>query len=451
MPATPEPRRLFTTNLTSPPLPARSPRKGPEQPKVPSLAKTKEQEEKVEESENQEQEEAEQQADDNGEEAKEEEAEAEPCSKALYKSSRFKGYLILVITSGVNYSAAYVSDDVNYFLGEGAAPSAVAASEVQRRYAEAVALISIIVSSFIVVAHLDRCTPLKKYWFQIFKAKSRCEAYIIAVLIVWWLVALWINTGINGIAGDGKRQFNLYFSSWACFFICIWTMERWMVACEYLSYKKFLASWPNRAPGWIAIFFLSVGSLLCVVDLFANWKDSGIKYYEIVQDSQWNWMFFATAFTIAPAGGFILAEITREINAGEDKNTKPEWENIFEGVLLLLLFVIWIPSVIIATTPGGLASLVGNAYFFIWGTTAFVVDTCVWWIHDWRRRVLTIIQEQEEKYRNIQKDVLERSRMELEEHAEQARIDSQPTNVDDDDSIDSDYIEGQPIADVAGH
>ena len=450
MPATLEPRRLFSPNVAHSPLAsARSPSKSPELSRVPSTAKTKEEEEeKIDVSENQEQEQAD---DENGEETDEEEAEEEPRSRALYKSSRFKGYLMLVLASGVNYQAAYISNNVIYFV-EGSAPSAVPATEVQRRYAMAVALISIIVSSFIITAHLDSFTPLKKYWFQIFKAKSRYEAYIIVVLIFWWTVALWINTGINGIAGDGKGQFNLYFSSWACFLICTWTLEHWMVACEYPSLEKFMASWPNRAPGWIAIFFFSLASLLCIVDLFANWKDSEIKYYEIVQSMQWEWMFFATAFTLAPAGGFVLMEIVRETKLGEDANTKSEWEIIFEGVMLLLLFVIWIPSVIVATTPGGLASLVGNAYFFVWGTTVFVVDTCVWWIHDWRRRVLTTIQEQEKKYRNIQKDVFERSRMELEEHAEQAIIiDSQPTKVDDDDSINSDSIEGQPIADVAGH
>jgi hypothetical protein len=153
-----------------------------------------------------------------------------------------------------------------------------------------------------------------------------------------------------------------------------------------------------------------------------------------------------------PSIGFVLVEIFRETKPGEDKNTKPEWEIIMEGFVLLILFVIWIPSVIIATTPGGAASLVGNAYFFVWSSTVFVVDTCVWWIHDWRRRVLTIIKDQERAYRNIQLDVLERSKLELEMHTANTKNKEQQETAmcDDGDSLNSDSLEGQPISDIAG-
>ena len=375
-----------------------------------------------------------------------------PHTRALYKSSRFKGYLILVLASGVNYQAAYVSNNPSFF-GEF---SAVAATAGERGYALAVALVSIIASSTICVAHLDFFSPMKKYWARIFQPKSRTEAYLLALLIVWWIAALWINTGINGIAGNGKGQYNLYFSSWICLLVCLWTMERWLVSCDYPALDGFLASWPNRAPGWIAIFFLSFAALLSILDLYFNWYKVESPYvmaqYESVQEAQWEWLIFATGFTTTPSIGFILVEIFRETKPGEDKNTKPEWETIMEGFVLLILFVIWIPSVIVATTPGGAASLVGNTYFFVWSSTVFVVDTCVWWIHDWRRRVLTIIKDQERAYRNIQQEVLEQSRLELEMHAAKTKnTEQQQTAIDDDDdSLNSESLDGQPISDIAG-
>lgn len=310
--------------------------------------------------ETKEQEEGEEAEDDGDSDDSSSSEESPPPPRALFKSSRFKGYLTLVVTSGVNYQAAYISDNVTTFGGV----TAVEATAQQRRYSMAVAWMSIIISTIVVIAHIDQISPLKKYWNRLFRPKARSEALIIAFLLFWWVVALWINTGIIGIAGDGKGQYNLYFSTWACFFVCAWTLERWLVSCSYPSLEGFLASWPNRAPGWIAIFFLSLAALLALVDLFVQWGDLKnellLLHFEQIREAQWQWLLFVTAFTLLPGAGFVLVEIFREIKPGEDKNTKTEWETILEGFVLLLLVILWIPSVIVATTPGGAASYVGN-------------------------------------------------------------------------------------------
>jgi hypothetical protein len=88
---------------------------------------------------------------------------------------------------------------------------------------------------------------------------------------------------------------------------------------------------------------------------------------------------------------------------------KSEWETILEGIVLGLLALAWIPSVIVATTPGGVASFVGNAYFFTWLCTIFVMETSVWWVHDWRKRIQSLLEQQEVDYRKIQQEVLEKS------------------------------------------
>jgi hypothetical protein len=95
-----------------------------------------------------------------------------------------------------------------------------------------------------------------------------------------------------------------------------------------------------------------------------NVKVASIKlHYGQVGMSQWQWLLFVTSFSLLPAAGFVLVEIFRETKPGEDKNTKVEWETILEGFSLLLLVILWIPSVIVATTPGGAASFVGNGTF----------------------------------------------------------------------------------------
>lgn len=78
------------------------------------------------------------------------------------------------------------------------------------------------------------------------------------------------------------------------------------------------------------------------------------------------------------------------------------------------------------------------------------MDTSVWWIHDWRKRVLAAICEQEKEYQNIQRQVLERSRIETEEEAAKTRREQSDGVDDDDESMHSDSMEGQPIPDMAG-
>jgi hypothetical protein len=77
---------------------------------------------------------------------------------------------------------------------------------------------------------------------------------------------------------------------------------------------------------------------------------------------------------------------------------------------LVLLVLAWIPTVIIATSPGGAASLVGNAYFCTWINTVFVMETFIWFVHDLRKGVHSALQVKEREYQKFQQQVLSKSR-----------------------------------------
>lgn len=72
----------------------------------------------------------------------------------LYQSSRFTGYLTLALASFINYDAAYGSDQTSSRTN-----GSVPALPSQRRYAMAVSIISLILSSFLFFAYLDSITP----------------------------------------------------------------------------------------------------------------------------------------------------------------------------------------------------------------------------------------------------------------------------------------------------
>ena len=262
-----------------------------------------------------------------------------------------------------------------------------------------------------------RFHEIQKYWIKAFGAKSHIELVYILFLVLWWTIATWIQTGVRGIAGDGKGQYNLYFSTWACCWTSIWTLERWVVADGLSSFSSFMSSWPNRAPGWIAIFFFACCTLLCYLDLFLHYQDAIENQalqdqFNQVGKSQWQWLLFLAAFTIPCGAGFVLVEIFRKNNTHGDQPGKSAWETILEGVILLILALAWIPSVIVATTAGGIASLVGNSYFFTWFETISVLETSVWWVHDKRMNTARLLKQQEDEYHKIQQQVLAKSQEE---------------------------------------
>mmetsp|Transcript_35732 Transcript_35732/g.106631 ORF Transcript_35732/g.106631 Transcript_35732/m.106631 type:complete len:155 (-) Transcript_35732:1031-1495(-) len=84
---------------------------------------------------------------------------------ALSKSTRLKGYMTFAVASAINYYAAAESDlkgssDVDKSL-------VFPATKSQKMYAQAAAMVTIIISVFCVVVHFDRFTCLRKAWREV--------------------------------------------------------------------------------------------------------------------------------------------------------------------------------------------------------------------------------------------------------------------------------------------
>jgi hypothetical protein len=133
-----------------------------------------------------------------------EENEPQEPEIKLYKSTRIKGYITLVVASIINFDAAQKSKNAK-------ATNVVPSTLGQRRYAISVALVSLILSSAVLLMHLDRITPFKKAWTSAFQPKSKIELALAVFQVLWWSVAVGVETSLQGIAGDGKSQFSLYY------------------------------------------------------------------------------------------------------------------------------------------------------------------------------------------------------------------------------------------------
>ena len=336
--------------------------------------------------------------------------EATPAkSIKLYKSPRFKGYFFILLSSIINYRSVAVSTDTSDI-------SAVVPSSEQVAYGITVSLISCIATGLCVLVHLDNCSCFKELWkTKLFAPKSKFESMLDVFLLLWWFIAVCIQTGVRGIAGDGKEQYNIYYSTWFCTVAALFCLESKITEFGFPSFKKFIKSWPNRAPGWIAILITDFFVIFWYVDLYVNTKqhpervaDQLQPAWDDIPSSQYEWLIFVASATLLPAAAFIFAEIFRD--SSQENSEKSSLETNIEGLCLLGLMLAWIPSVIVTTTPGGFAAYVGNAYFFTWGTTVFVMETAMWFIHDSRGGVHQMILKKEEEYRQHQQDVLDATR-----------------------------------------
>jgi len=101
----------------------------------------------------------------------------------------------------------------------------------------------------------------------------------------------------------------------------------------------------------------------------------------------------------------------------------------------LFLVLAWIPSVGLATTPGGPASLIGNAYFFTWILVVFVFEGLIWWIHDYRLEIHQQLRKKAKLYKRHQAKVLNKTEeiRRAERESELRRNRGESDSFDDDD------------------
>lgn len=104
--------------------------------------------------------------------------------------------------------------------------------------------------------------------------------------------------------------------------------------------------------------------------------------------------------------------------------------------MIHILAAIWIPTIFIATVPGGSASLLGNMYFTTWGCSFSIVGTLVWWQRDWRGGIFEMIGEQQKEYEKAKRAIRRREEKRL------ARLEEQ-SNTQDENEVAEDQWTGQ--------
>ena len=136
----------------------------------------------------------------------------------------------------------------------------------------AVSLISLVLSTITTYGHLDPIPCMQRnVWNKLFgKPRGKVELLLIGFLVLWWSVAVGLETTVQGVAGDGKQQYSLYYAAWtSCLVSYYWILEKYLMDAGWSSFQSFIASWPYRAPAWICITIFSLFTFIWYMDL---WK-----------------------------------------------------------------------------------------------------------------------------------------------------------------------------------
>jgi hypothetical protein len=131
--------------------------------------------------------------------------------------------------------------------------------------------------------------------------------------------------------------------------------------------------------------------------------------------------------TFCPAVFFVAVELFRETKADGSIAIKSNLEALIEGFWFVGLTFAWIATVMIATTPRGAASLIGNSYFFTWTMVVFVFEGFIWYIHDRRKATYQALKEKQDEYRQRQEHVLQQA-VEIQRKYEEGVDSVTPTN-----------------------
>eukprot|EP00804_Cyclotella_cryptica_P011850 CCRYP_015359-RA/>CCRYP_015359-RA protein AED:0.06 eAED:0.06 QI:124/0.83/1/1/0.66/0.71/7/2939/507 len=342
---------------------------------------------------------------------------SEATPPPLYQSPRLKGYITMLSASIYNFISAsdrtfsFEEETVDWCLAQydlGKLGDDPRQNLTGLRYAKAAAMITSLVTGAVILIHFVSITGLgNKLWSRMFGKHGNFELYISSFLTILWIITTWFNTTIRGPAGNGKEQYNLYFSTWICCFTSFWILESWSTSSGRAS-----------CPMWIVTFILAFTDFCFVLDTSKNWKEGVAgypyiyKYFSSVKSGEWTLLLFLAAITSICSLAWILVEIFRE-NKMNRYNMKSDQENHVEGLVIQILTVIWVLTVFIVTVPGGAASLLGNLYFTTWSCSFSVVGTLIWWQRNWREGIFAMIEDQQNEYSSAKRQIRRREEKRL--------------------------------------
>jgi hypothetical protein len=161
---------------------------------------------------------------------------------------RFKGYVYILFTSLVSFSAvSNIPSD-------------------QKLWAISVSIGVVTFALSLIIMALDRFQNCFKS-FKFHKAMDgKLEGYTLLFFFLWWITGVIIMTNSGGIAYNAT---NIYVSSWLALFACGYNLNEWSGSKDIVTIQE-LTAISTTLRGWYSLFFSGLVVLGSSADLHAD-------------------------------------------------------------------------------------------------------------------------------------------------------------------------------------
>jgi hypothetical protein len=169
---------------------------------------------------------------------------------------------------------------------------------------------------------------------------GKFEGYSLLFFTLWWIVGVFYNTQVNGVA---YLAMNIYLSCWSTLVSCVYTLNKWSTAKDILSIAE-LTGVSATLKSWYVLFLSSLVVMGTAFDLFFLLEDtqtlkgnSAMGFVMGISSSILSFMFILVHYN------FIQSF------------TEGGWIELSFSFLLILM---WIVGVAILTRDKGIAATI---------------------------------------------------------------------------------------------
>jgi len=242
------------------------------------------------------------------------------------------------------------------------------------------------VTFLIILVHFDNVF-FPEVWRDFFEdGGSKSELLLIWGLIVFWILGLYVCTGVGSV---GYVQANVFFSAWAAFGSSAMTYKLWREGAGKDSLLDVLTNHRRMTTyNWFWICFFSAITLFSLTDLYAH-RNSTSSIFGIsltsVDPRTWRQLWILTGVTTGLSFAVPVTNhfLTRP-NTDRREATR-KFRILFrqvEGIILLAMLGMYAYIITNFTGVNSPINGINNPYLGTWGTFLSIVLAFSTWLRD---------------------------------------------------------------------
>jgi hypothetical protein len=241
-------------------------------------------------------------------------------------------------------------------------------------------------SLLVLIVHFDTvCLP--RLWFVIFRDGSKVELLLLWAMVLFWVVGLYVCTSSLSV---GEVQANVFFTTWICFIAAALNCGVWRVSAGLPSLAEQVSNHHRETTyNWLWTLLFASTFAGAVSDIYFCRKDVTLRFRGKDLDlSERAWIIILSivwgcvgiCITAVLLNHYLHQEISFKICGGKIRFLLG-WRQL-EGIVILVMVVIFFWLIYAHTGANGLINGLTNAYFGCWGSFFNSVFTFGTWLRE---------------------------------------------------------------------